>query len=82
MVDWYGMVWHKKQVPRWTFIQWLALLGRLQQKTGYMFGESPMIVTVCCLLGEWNRMTVYFFNVHLQQLSGMRLDLSVAVTHK
>lgn len=30
VVDWYGMVWHRKQVPR--FIQWMPILERLSTK--------------------------------------------------
>ncbi|KAI8548646.1 hypothetical protein RHMOL_Rhmol07G0290300 [Rhododendron molle] len=32
MVDWSSLVWHKKQVPMWSFILWVAILGRLSTK--------------------------------------------------
>ncbi|KAI8569247.1 hypothetical protein RHMOL_Rhmol02G0263700 [Rhododendron molle] len=31
-VGWWPMVWYKKHVPRWSFILWLAILGRLSTK--------------------------------------------------
>lgn len=31
-VDWFHMVWYPKSVPRWFFIQWIAILNRMSTK--------------------------------------------------
>lgn len=51
-VDWNGMVWNKKHVPRWAFIQWISILGRLYTKdrpAGWgIISESPSLVLLTC----------------------------------
>lgn len=32
MVDWYKVVWFKYHVPRWSFIHWMIILGRLSTR--------------------------------------------------
>lgn len=32
VVDWHALVWHKRYVPRWSFILWVAILRRLSIK--------------------------------------------------
>lgn len=32
LIDWFSVVWHKRQVSRWTFIQWVAILGGLSTR--------------------------------------------------
>ncbi|XP_058202567.1 uncharacterized protein LOC131317001 [Rhododendron vialii] len=50
-VDWAHMVWHKKYVPRWSFILWVALLGSLSTKDRLMeWGTS--IKFKCCRHGD------------------------------
>lgn len=58
---WIGMAWfgtRNKSLDGLSFSGWQSLVD-FQLKTDYMLGGSQMIVTVCCVMGEWNRKAIW-----------------------
>ncbi|KAI8533301.1 hypothetical protein RHMOL_Rhmol11G0286700 [Rhododendron molle] len=60
-VDWAHMVWHKQYVPRWSFILWVALLGRLSTIDRLMeWGVTNAKDCVLCYGGQESHSHLFF----------------------
>ncbi|KAI8531931.1 hypothetical protein RHMOL_Rhmol11G0174500 [Rhododendron molle] len=63
-VGWYHLVWHKRYVPRWSFIQWVTILGRLNTRDRLMdWGIVHDSSCVLCL-GNVESQAHLFFACH------------------
>ncbi|XP_058189336.1 uncharacterized protein LOC131306921 [Rhododendron vialii] len=63
-VEWYHLVWHKRHVPRWSFIQWVSILGRLNTRDRLM--EWGIVHDSSCdlCLGSVESHAHLFFSCH------------------
>lgn len=71
--DWCSSVWFPKNVPRWAFILWMAMQGKLASKDRLLkWSVVDNATCVLCRNGLLNLIIIYFLIALSLELSGRR----------
>lgn len=67
---WFQAVWFKHATPKFSFITWLAMRGRLQQGRGCKNGMVMLMLLVFYVKNRWRLKATYFLSVLTQHKFG------------